>query len=71
LATSAVRIYEVLWYVKSPYSSGSNFSCSSLSQSGCVKSPVPRSEMPLTRAHFERFSKSISLLVAREYFEWI
>ena len=32
---------------------------------------VPKRSIPFNAAHFERFSISISLLVAREYFEWM
>jgi len=38
---------------------------------GCVKSPEPTTEIPFSWAHFQRFSGLRSLLVAREYFEWI
>src|SRR5208283_3762834 len=57
--------------LKSPLPQGSSLSFSSFNHSGWVKSPVPMTVIPLSCAHFQSDSGSRSLLVAREYFEWM
>src|SRR3989338_7450097 len=52
-----------------PYSVSSPFS--SFSHSGCVKSTVPRREIPLSRAYLSRFFNVIELDVALLKREWI
>src|SRR3989338_10036144 len=50
--------------------SSTSFSLSSASHRGWVKSAVPTTVIPFSRAHWSLCSKSKSLEQAREYFEW-
>ena len=65
--TSRRRASSLMRY--SPSSAGSSAADSSSRHAGCVKSPVPTSEMPLRLAHKSRFGMSAFRPVALEYLE--